>query len=146
MPLPPEICDDILGHLDFDQELDCYRGTVQLGDHCVRFSVDLDEDGDIGPSLARARQVVQDLQRYGEAVKDYAVTQLLALKNDGWLVEDEEEITPEQFKRRMTLYDFSISADGLVLFWHRDGNLFGRHTIEIAMDGSNHFIDANLVG
>jgi hypothetical protein len=63
------------------------------------------ENGDVKcPPRRRAREVLAEITEYGRRAQEYAVHELLPLKNDVWLDDDEEMLlTPEQFKERMTL-------------------------------------------
>jgi len=65
-------------------------------------------------------------------VKDSAVQELLPLKNDAWLGDDETEFSPEEFKSKMTLQSISIHPDGDFDFWHDDGDLFWGHSIQVS--------------
>ena len=81
-----------------------------------------------------------------QRVEDYAVAQLLETKNDYWLADDESELTPEQFKARMTLEDITIETGGEFVFWHNDGDLFFGHHIMIAGNLNDGLIDADIPG
>ncbi len=78
--------------------------------------------------------------------QDYAVAELLPLKNESWLDEDEKPITPEQFRSRMSLESLVFYPDGDVTFYHRDGDLFWGHCIQIGMNNRGDFHDADIPG
>lgn len=80
-------------------------------------------------------------------LKEYAVTQLLELKNDGWLGEGEEPLSPEQIMGLMNLESLSVCPDGTVFFFfYPDGDMSLGHCILIAMDGADQFTDADIPG
>ena len=65
-------------------------------------------------------------------VMAYAVKQLLPLKNDTWLGDDEQPLSAKQFQARMKLDSITVSPDGSFDFWHDDGDLFWGHSIQIS--------------
>ena len=69
---------------------------------------------------------------WNRRIRDFAVQKLLPLENDCWLDDDESELSPDQFKDRMTLEGISVDPDGSFDFWHNDGDLFWGHAIQIS--------------
>jgi hypothetical protein len=112
----------------------------------MAFHLRIDERGEIATAVNRARQVLGEFERHASGAREYAVQELLDLKNESWLDEDEEPVTPDQFKSRMELEGLVFSPDGEVNFYHRDGDLFCGHCIQISMDGADHFVDAAIPG
>jgi hypothetical protein len=140
------LSDPFLGRLRHDKTVNWYEGVFTVGDSPVAISLEVDEQGDVAPALNRAREVLEDIERHARGARDYAVEQLLDLKNESWLDEDEEPVTPEQFRARMELKGLVFSPAGEVTFSHRDGDLFYGHSIRISMDGTDRFIDADIPG
>ena len=66
--------------------------------------------------MERAREVIANSAGYADGAREYAVAKLLSLKNEHWLDEDEEPVTPEQFKQRMSLESVVFYPDGEVTF------------------------------
>jgi hypothetical protein len=89
---------------------------------------------------------VSEQARWHEAALDRAATQLLELKNDIWLNEDEVPLTREQFQARMKLEAIALEADGSVAFWFDDGDLFFGHGICVSGSVEKGFTSANLRG
>ncbi|WP_169981432.1 DUF2262 domain-containing protein [Tautonia rosea] len=142
----PDLTDDVIGPLRYDERLDWYGGEWRDEAGSVEFSLNLDDDEGVEPALARARQVLKALAGYTNGAKEYAVSRLLGLKNESWVSEDEQCVTPDEFKGRMTLQSIVFEADGEVTFYHHDGDLFGGHSIEIGMDGNDVFFHADIPG
>ncbi len=142
----PDLSDPVLGRLRYDKDVKWYEGVFAVGGSSISFNLEVNEQGDVAPALNRARQVLGDLERHARGARDYAVEQLLDLKNESWLDEDEEPVTAEQFQARMELRGLVFSRNGEVTFYHRDGDLFYGHSIQIAMDAADRFIDADIPG
>lgn len=145
-PPAPEINDEVLGTLSYDERVDWYEANIRVGGSDLSVCVSADEEGSFQPALERARQLHASLQGYAEKAKQYAVAQLLELKNDSWLGEEEEPVSPGEFAQRMTLESTVIGGDGTVTFYHNDGNLFLGHCIQITMDENDTFVDADIPG
>lgn len=95
--------------------------------------------------MHRASSVVRELKHYDQTAKEYAVQQLLKLKNETWLDEG-ATLTSEEFKNRMTLEGLVFFPDGEAEFYYNDGNLFFEHCIIIKMDKHDCFVDAFIHG
>lgn len=93
-----------------------------------------------------ASRLFNDQRGWRQRVNDYAVKQLLELKNDSWLDEDEEELSEAQFLAKMSLESIDIDESGSFTFWHDDGNLFFGHSIQISGDFANGLTQADIPG
>jgi hypothetical protein len=135
-----------LGLLRYNNKYDCYEGQITLQQVSISFSFVKDDESEIELILDSINRFVDHLGIYTENAKNYAVEKLLELKNETWLDEDEEPLTPEQFKIRMILESIDISSKGDVAFFYNDGDLFFGHCILIKMDSNNRFIDSEIAG
>ena len=142
----PTIDDDVLGHLVYNAESNWYESEVHKDGLPLAIKIEANDDGDISVAFARAQLVFSKLDHYAEAAKAHAVDQLLTLKNDSWLEEEEDPVNPNRFKARMTLEELFFSRDGDVIFYHDDGDLFWGHAIEIGMNGGDIFTHADIPG
>ncbi len=79
-------------------------------------------------------------------IDQYAVRELLDLKNGTWLEEGEAELTADQFIARMKLESIMISSDGKFEFWHDDGDLFWGHAIQVSGNVKDGPTQADIPG
>jgi hypothetical protein len=136
-----------LGTLRYEEEYDWYEGQIKVQQSDISIQLLTDEEGEVASSLKRATDFVGKLAHHAELAKEYAAQNLLELKNETWIEDDNEEpLTPEQFNQRMILESISIAPDGKVSFYHNDGDLFWGHCILVTMDSENNFIDAEIAG
>lgn len=142
----PNIKHEILGELRYDTKFDWYESQVVFYETQLSISLSIEDNDKVESILTRASSVVQHLKRYAKDAEEYAVKNLLELKNETWLDEDETFLTSEEFKNRMMLEGLVFSPDGEVEFYYNDGNLFFGHCILITMDKNNCFIDASISG
>jgi hypothetical protein len=133
----PPIVDDLLGTLEWDDNLNWYSGQVSLPNISFDLSLDPDEENHVSTALLRAKEIVRNLDRYLQMSGDLAVDRLLELKNDIWLEEGESEISPDEFKTKMTLEAIVVAENANAIFWHDDGGMFLGHSIEICIDAND---------
>lgn len=120
------------GDLVLDRRINWFEGETLWNGQAVRITFDTDSSLDIKHGLAVAEQIWDHQREWQDKVENFAVQELLPLKNDSWLDEGETPLNPNDFKSRMTLKSISIHADGSFDFWHDDGDLFYGHSIQIS--------------
>jgi hypothetical protein len=133
------------GTLKFDRALGWYSGRAKWGGRMVDLHLSGDED-DVESALEVARKLFKAQVRWTRRVRDYAVQELLELKNQNWLKKGERELTAKQFKGRMKLESITVDDDGEFTFLHADGGLFWGHSIQIGGDLKAGPNDADIPG
>ncbi len=137
---------DALNALCYEEQLGGYTGKVEFGSVLLSLLLYPDVADDLTPTLRRAREVLHAFPLYHRRAEEYAVQELLPLKNDFWLEEDEAPVTAAEFRQRMTLEALVFYAEGDVTFYYQDGDLFWGHTIELRLDAADHFVGADIPG
>lgn len=143
---PVVLQDEVFGPLVLDKRVDWYCGKASWGSLSVRLNVTPDEEGSAEASLAVAKNLWRNQASWATKVPDFAVQELLPLKNDSWLEDDEEALTPDQFRARMALESITVYPDGSFTFWHHDGDLFFGHAIQISGSLSEGLTGADIPG
>lgn len=136
---PVTLEDPLLGTFTLDRRVDWFIAEVVWAGQPI--SLNLAGSANAQAALKTAHALWQNQSEWNRRVRSFAVEQLLPLKNDNWLDEDEAELTPDQFEERMALESITVRADGSFDFWHSDGDLFWGHAIQISgnlVDGPNH--------
>lgn len=141
----PDIVLPNLGLLRYSNQYNWYEGQINFQQSQISISLNMGDEGVTEALFNKANDLVIRLENYAENAKNYAVEKLLELKNEVWLDENEELLTPEQFKTRIMLKSIAIWSDGVELY-HDDGDLFLGHSILVRMDSNDRFIDAHLAG
>ncbi|MCL4853078.1 MAG: DUF2262 domain-containing protein, partial [Bryobacteraceae bacterium] len=134
------------GNLTLDRSVDWFEGEVKWNGEPVRITFHTDETQEISAGLKVAERLWSEQTSWKRKVDDYAVQELLPLKNDNWLGDDESPLTPDQFKSRMTLQSISIHRDGNFDFWHDDGGLFWGHSVQISGSLDEGLTQADIPG
>ena len=142
----PPLVDEVLGTLEWDDNLNWYSGPVAVGDSTIEFSLNPSSGTDASEALVRAKDIALALPRYRALAADFAVKDLLDLKNSNWLDDGEVLVTPDQFKSKMKLTSITVNSDGAVTFWHNDGDLFFGHSIQVCIDSNNKCTSTDIPG
>ncbi|MCJ8311738.1 MAG: DUF2262 domain-containing protein [Saccharospirillaceae bacterium] len=130
---PVEINHPEFGTLVLDRSVDWFEGEVSWINKPIRISVSLDEETDSPESgLATIESLYKDASNWSKKITDYAVSQLLELKNENWLSEGEQKLDAAAFINSMKLESITVYPDGEFEFWHNDGDLFWGHSILIS--------------
>jgi hypothetical protein len=123
--------DPVFGKLILDRRVDIYTGQAVWNGARVELDIGIDEAGDLEGGLKVLRDLWRDQKGWTERIANYAVQQLLKVKNDYWLDLDEMPLSAEEFKAKMALDCISVKEDGSFTFWHKDGDMFWGHSIEV---------------
>jgi hypothetical protein len=138
----PVTCDDpVFGTLTLDRQIDCFRGDAVWNGQPIALTLSVGERNDIEEALEVAHALWLCQNKWDQRIRDFALTELLPLKNENWLDEGEAEVTREQFEKRMSLESVSVYPDGSFEFDHNDGDLFWGHSIQVSgslSEGPNH--------
>ena len=136
--------DEQLGRLEYDDRIGGYAG--RLNTEHVLLRIDAESPADVAAAIHHARQVAASLANYEALAKQYAAEDLLTLKNDTWLEEDEAPLDSESFKKRMTLTSVVVSSDGQLCFYHHDGDLFWGHSIQVGIGPQRQKLFSDIPG
>lgn len=128
---PVTFADQVFGTFTLDRRSDLFAAPIQWDGEDVSLHLEGNTAEAVKPALSTARQLWQDRFRWKQRIVDYAVQELLSLKNDSWRDEDEPLTSAQEFKERMALDTIAVYGDGSFEFWHADGDLFWGHSIQI---------------
>ena len=128
---PVYLEDEVLGRFTLDRQVNWFEADVDWLGQTVRLSFDWDEDEAMEDSLRTAKALMADQEEWNRRVLARASEDLLELKNDSWLEEDEEELDAEKFEARLELESIEVRPDGEFCFWFEDGDLFWGHSITV---------------
>jgi hypothetical protein len=139
--------DQLFGTFTLDRRVNWHEAQTVWGVDSVRLALSSDSDDETFPqdSLAHARTLWSEQERWNGEIRDYMVKELLDLKNGNWLDEDEAELTKEEFLDRVSLKSITVSSDGRIEFWYADGDMFD-HSIMVSGSLDGGIDDAGIHG
>ncbi len=140
------IKNDYFGKLNFNEGLNRYETNIQYKKNKIKIDISLDECDDENIVINLAVDICKNINKWAKKAEDYAISELLDLKNNSWLDENEKEVTPEKFRKKMKLESITIFASGDFDFWHNDGDLFWGHFIELSGNIIEGFNYADIPG
>jgi hypothetical protein len=138
--------DPVFGTFTLDRRIDWFTAEVVWDGRPVSLNLSAREPAEVQRALKATRALWQSQSVWNRRIRDYAVQELLPLKNESWLDEDEAELTPDEFQDRMTLESVTVNPNGSFDFWHNDGDLFWGHSIQICGSISEGPTHADIPG
>lgn len=123
--------DPMFGQFTLDRSLDWYEATTDWCGNAIRLTLPAGSPDDTTNGLGVARKLWAEEQMWRRKITDFAVHELLGLKNASWRVQNDSEVSVEEFARRLTLDSVWINANGSFEFWYDDGDLFCGHSIMV---------------
>lgn len=133
------------GRLSYLPTHEWYEGKADWAGHEVEIVL-LTEDGAAAPALACAHRLWDKMEAVDAQLRRRIVAELLPLKNETWLEEDEAPLSDRAFLSRIALEAVHIHADGLAEFYFEDGDLFFGHTIIAAREANGEISDVQIAG
>jgi hypothetical protein len=144
---PVTFDDERFGTLTLDRALSYYGATVRWGTAETRLMAFGEDRAAASASLQTARALWGEQARWQRRVEAYVVDELLELKNETW-VDDEDPRTYDaaSFLRELRLESIHVRADGRFEFWYDPGDLFFGHWIQVRGTLERGPTEAGLAG
>ena len=137
---------EFFGTLTFNPHVDWYEATAMWVGQKIRLSLSASDDVSLQAALQTATELWNDQSTWNQRIQEYAVQELLDLKNSAWLEEGENSLSSDDFTSRMSLESITVSPDGKFDFWHDDGDLFWGHSILVSGTLNDGPTDADIPG
>lgn len=149
---PVVIEDKVLGTLILNREFGIFETTLLWNGNDVSFMLEVNPESKSSWSRVRtaAKKLVVEQETWDKTMREFAAKKLTALAND-WLDEDGENndakpITEDEFAKRITLSEISITSGGSFTAYYNDDDMFWGHTIEIHGSLKKGIANANISG
>lgn len=143
---PVKVKHPYFGTLTLNRALNWYEANVKWNGKTVGLALSRNECDNEDELFAHAQSLWKRQKTWDKQIRGYAAAELLDLKNDLWLGEDEQEFTAARFKKRMTLETVSVYPDGSFEFTFADGNLFWGHVIQVNGSFEKGLTSAGIAG
>ena len=148
---PESIYVEDLGTFTFNRQVGWYEAEVDWVGKTVRLDFDKGSEEAMKAAQATAKALLADAQSWDERVRTFAAENLTDLANQwaqegGEEEESPEEITFEDFARRMELDAIQVDDQGGFTFWFDDGEMFWGHSIRVSGTLSDGPDDAQMEG
>jgi hypothetical protein len=146
MQMPVIIDDPFFGKLALNRRIGQFHGNALWAGNKISLDVSVEEKNSVQSSLENAHLLWRTQEQWNKRILDFAIDELLPLKNDLWLDTDEPPLKAEEFQNRMTLISITVNPDGSFEFWYGDGNMFAGHWIDVYGNLSEGPLSAGIAG
>ncbi len=132
-----------LGTFVLDRRINTFNRNIEwLG---VKVRVSLEYGEQVHTQLDNLAHLLDHVAQWDESIRVFAAQELIELKNDSWLEEDEEEWSEANFAKQLSLVSITFSEEDFT-FWFDDGDLFWGHAIYVSNTIEDGPYDANIGG
>jgi hypothetical protein len=138
--------DPVFGTCTLDRALDWFETKGQWLGQEISVHLSTGDIDALPELLEHAHALWADQAGWQARLNETAVRDLLALKNDNWLDDDEKPLSAAQFTPRMQLQSVTFHPDGDFEFCFEDGELFWGHVIMIAGSVADGPEEASIAG
>lgn len=143
---PIQISDSHFGTFTFNKCVEWFEGTADWCGVPIRLAICVDEEKKPEKALQIAKKLWKTMGIWEQQLKTCVVSELLELKNDSWLDDDEEPVTAKKFLETIQIESVTIYPDGEIEFWYDDGDLFLGHSIQVCGSLKEGFTEASIHG
>ena len=138
--------DERLGTFVLDRDCGMYSGTIDWCGTPVELLLLTEKEATARKCLQTIHGMLKAKRNWKKRIEDFAVADLLPLKNENWREDDEPKVTAREFRQRMTLRTIAIFPKDRFEFSHEDGGLFDGHSILVAGTLKNGPTEADIPG
>jgi hypothetical protein len=129
-PVTFEIAD--LGMFTLDRSANWFEASTLWRGQPVQVALSMDDHVSRELQIQRARNLWAEFDAWFRHAVDFAIADLLQVKNEAWLDENQPPIEAGTFERALRIESVTIQSDGSVDLWFDDGDLFWGHSIMVA--------------
>lgn len=151
----PEVVEKVLkvnnvGELNYSEKFEWYEGKIILNDTELALNIYYASPKELAKIAAFVSKQI-NAKFYDRALLEME-KDMIVLKNDTWLGEDEDTgeeespITAEQFRKRISISSMVFYDDCSSTIYCKDGDVFWGHSIVVNIDKNGNYEDANLAG
>lgn len=139
-----------IGKLKYNEELEWYDGEIKINDALIGFSIYHTTPKKLEKLISFVTKQIKN--KFYEKILLEMEGEMIELKNDTWLGENEETgeeelpITAKDFRKRISIESMVFYEDSSSTIYCADGDVFWGHLIEINIDEKGNYKSSNLAG
>jgi hypothetical protein len=143
---PIVLAHPLFGQLTFNRGHDSFQATLALAGQPIEVSIRAYDEAPDPAVLVIAERFWKDQAHWDHRLREFAAAQLIDLKNDSWLQEDEHPLTDAEFIKKLTPNSMGFDPPDRFTIYYNDGDIFWGHAIEIRGTLSKGPQSANIAG
>ena len=139
-----------IGELKYNEELEWYEGDIEINNILAGLSINYTTPKKFEKLISFV--TTQFKNKFYDKILLEMEGEMIALKNDTWLGENEETgkeelpITAKEFRIRISIESMVFHEDGSSTIYCNEGDVFWGHLIEINIDKKGNYKNSNLAG
>jgi len=134
-----------LGKFELDRRLDWFEGETDWNGRLIDVCL-IGEHDELDSIEKKAVLIVQNHQDWDTYIKEKICEELLSLKNETWLDEDEKPLTADEFISRIYLESINLNDTDEFQMSFNDGDIFWGHAITVETDLKKNIEDIGIEG
>ena len=132
--------------LVFNNDSENFEANTFLGDKSYTLVLcDFTQDEERNATVL-ANEISNWMDTNINPTKQYAATELLQLKNESWLEEDEVPLTESEFIENINIESILAFSNKSFKIFFTDNDIFWGHAIAVAIDRDLNFNGVNIAG
>lgn len=143
---PIVLAHPLFGQLSFNRGHNSFTAKLALAGKPIEVSIDADDEAPDANLLVIAERFWKDQADWDHRLREFAAAQLIELKNDTWLQENEKPLTEVEFINKLTPNSMGFEPPDSFTIYYNDGAIFWGHAIEISGSLSKGPQSANIAG
>ncbi|QUH28503.1 DUF2262 domain-containing protein [Vallitalea guaymasensis] len=138
--------DNELGNFILNKSVDTYCCILDWCGIKAELVMETNEEIELVDLIEKYKERFTEQMYWNTKVKKFASKELISLKNDSWLEDDEKEMSELEFQSSMSLESLVLYTDDSYTFWYNDGDLFGGHVIIVEGNLDDGLLRAEIAG
>jgi hypothetical protein len=129
---------DFFGQLMLNKELDWY----EVSKDGIEFSFTNTAFETLTKNFEKMEKLIPQLSD----IENQMIEEMLALKNESWLEEGDNELSKDEFQKEIKLYGVNTYQDGSAEIYYKANDLFWGHEIQTSIDNEQKYESSTIVG
>lgn len=135
-----------LGTFTLDRRFNWFVAEPLWQGHKVSLSLKVGESLETKSFLDKTKELWRNQDSWAQKVNEAMMTKFLDLWRSGWGSEEDQHLTHQDLKERVTLQSIGVAAEGEFDFWFDDDLLLGGHAIRVSGSLADGVRGAQLEG
>jgi hypothetical protein len=143
---PLTMSTEAFGEFVLDRRIGWFDGSAEWNGAQVELSLRPDIDDSLDPAIRAAEAIWASQADLNRQIEESLVSELLELKNDAWLLDDEAPLCAVELLERLELTSISVRGDGDFEFYYADDAMFAGHWVSVRGSLSEGPTEVGLAG
>ncbi|MEM9259460.1 MAG: DUF2262 domain-containing protein, partial [Bacteroidota bacterium] len=143
-PTLPSIVSGSFGTIEYSPDFDSYTTNASWLGEEIELEFWFDDNRTIEEALITAERLWERQSDWQRKIEAFIIAELIGLKNEAWLEENEPPVGAPLFLSRIRLEVVSVGEEGGFCFWYDDGELFWGHSILVSGTLTDGITDAEI--